>query len=141
MRLRSAFIFSLPFLASACATQKLDAAPDLSAYKTVELISNSGGQRSIIQAQYIEGAAYLELPSSAGAPNQRLYLQAEDCRAVADTACQRSYAITGDLNVMQNRLKCYIEVRNDSSTAYSGQALQGLCQDPHSRSYSITLSR
>ncbi|MYN11341.1 hypothetical protein [Pseudoduganella aquatica] len=112
----------------------------MSAYRSVELISNSSGKRANLPARFIAEGSYFELPGETGG-SQRLYLQAEACRNSSDAYCQRSYAITGDLDVFQTRLKCYAEVRNDSTTGYAGQALQGLCQDPHSRSYSFTISR
>jgi hypothetical protein len=140
MRSPTAVALSFPFLLSACATQRLDPAPDLSSYQSVELISNSTGKRSHFPVRFIADGSYFESPGEAGAP-QRLYLQAEACRNSSDAQCQRSYAITGDLSAFQTRMKCYAEVRNDAGIGYAGQALQGLCQDPHSRSYSFTISR
>lgn len=140
MRLHIAAVLSLPLVLSSCASQRLDPAPDLSAYQSVELVANSTGKRANLPARFFADGSYFELPVETGG-KQRLYLQAEACRNSSDAYCQRSYAITGDLNVFQTRLKCYAEVRNDSGAAYAGQAMQGLCQDPHSRSYSLTISR
>jgi hypothetical protein len=134
------FILSLLLLLSACATQQLDPAPDLSGYRQVEIISNSSHKRVLAPVTASANGAQLELQMPEGGSGQRLHVQADQCRNQGSD-CPRSFALVGDLYAFQNRLKCFAEIRNDANSGYTGQSLQGLCQDPHGRSYSFTLTR
>jgi hypothetical protein len=153
MHANSASVLCLSILLSACAvqdpypaqerysTQELNPAPDLSGYQSVELAANGNTNRITLPARYIAEASYIEVAGTEASGPQRLYIHVEQCRNSDDAFCPRSYALSGNLQAFQTRLKCYIEIRNDSGGAYAGQALQGLCQDIHSRSYSITIAR
>lgn len=120
--------------------QRLNNAPDLSAFRTVELSINGSGKRETAPARYVASGAYLDL-SLPNASQQRLYVQVEECRNEADALCARRYVLTGELSAFSSQLKCYVQIRNDANSGYLDQALQGLCQDQHRRSYSITVSK
>lgn len=120
--------------------QNLNDTPDLSAFHNVELSANSGGKREHAPARFVADGAYLDLQIP-DVSSQRLYVQAEDCRNSADAHCARRYVLTGELTAFSSKLKCYVQIRNDANSGYIGQALQGLCQDQYSRSYSITISK
>jgi hypothetical protein len=136
-------------LLCACATppeapynpQNLNDTPDLSAFHTVELSPNAGGKREILEARYVADGAHLAVYNAVAGGPERLYVQAEECRNSNDADCPRRFILTGNLSAYGSTLKCYIQVRNDSNSGYTGQALQGLCQDKFSRSYSITISK
>lgn len=146
----STFVLSLlsAALVAACATpavpdpnpQRLNDAPDLSAFRRVELSPNANAKRESATASFVAGGAYLDvlLP---GAQAQRLYVQVEQCRNDADAYCPRQYALSGDLQAFSSQLKCYIQIRNDANSGYADQALQGICNDQYRRSYSITISK
>jgi hypothetical protein len=135
-------------LIAACATppqpnenpQNLNDTPDLSAFRNVELSANSNGKRENAPARFVANGAYLDLQIP-DANSQRLYVQVEACRDSADAHCARRYILSGELAAFSSKLKCYVPIRNDANSGYIGQALQGLCQDQHSRSYSITISK
>jgi hypothetical protein len=121
--------------------QKLDGAPDLSAYRTLEVTSNSTSKREVGEVRFVMDGAYFEAYLPGATSVHRMFIQVEDCRNSTDPICQRRFVISGDLSAFSSRLKCYIQIRNDSNSGYFGQALQGLCQDTNSRSFAITLSR
>ena len=121
--------------------QGLDVSPDLSSFRTLELISNSTSRRQSGQARFVAEGAYVEVRFPESSAAQRLFVQVEDCRNSPDPLCQRRFVLSGDLMAFASRLKCYIQIRNDSNSGYGGQALQGLCQDTNSRSFAVTLSR
>ena len=135
-------------LVAACATpaapdsnpQNLNDTPDLSAFRRVELNANATGKHESAGASFVATGAYLDV-SLAGAQTQRLYVQAEQCRNDANADCPRQYALSGELNAFSSQLKCYIQIRNDANSGYSGQALQGICNDQYRRSYAITISK
>lgn len=134
------FILPLFLLLTACATQQLDPAPDLNGYRQVEIISNSSNKRVLAPVAASANGATLDVQMPEGGTGQRLHVQADQCRNQGSD-CVRSFALVGDLFAFQNRLKCFAEIRNDANSGYTGQSLQGLCQDPHGRSYSFTLTR
>lgn len=141
-----AVLFSV--LLCACATppasdpnpQKLNNAPDLSAFQHVELTANASHERLDVAARFITTGAYLEVLFPVPGP-QRLYAQPQDCRNDADAFCVRRFVLSGELVAFSSQLQCYLEIRNDANSAYFDQALQGLCQDQYRRSYSITVSK
>jgi hypothetical protein len=119
----------------------LDQSPDLSAYRTLEIASNTTSVREADRIQFVADGAYLEVRRSDADTPQRLYIQPDDCRNSVDSLCQRRFVVSGDVMAFASHLKCYIQIRNDTGIGYTGQALQGLCQDSYSRSFAITLSR
>ncbi len=146
---RIAVVFSIAALLCSCATRTettpapptLSDTPDLSAYHSLEISTNDHVRRDVAELRFVAQGAYLETATGHPGNPQRLYIQTEQCRDDAASACQRRYALTGTLDALGAPLKCYIQIRNDSNHGYQGQALQGLCQDNFSRSYSITISK
>jgi len=102
MRYLHWFCFSLSsVLLCACATppapdlnpQRLNNAPDLSAFRNAELSTN--GKRKVIPARFVADGAYLELLFP-GAGSEYLYVQVEECRNDGDAFCSRRYVVRSE---------------------------------------------
>lgn len=116
----------------------LNDTPDLSHYKKLEITSKETSKREVIATHFVKEGAYLTA-SFDKAVDQRLYVQVEECRNSADSMCKRRF-FSGDLMVFGSRLRCYIQIRNDVTSGYYGQALQGYCQDNLGDTFSTMLS-
>ena len=119
--------------------QMLTDTPDLSRYRTLEITLNSTSTREAGQTQFFSDGSYLEVRFANPDAVQRLFVQVEECRNSIDQDCKRHFFISGDLMAFSSRLRCYIQIRNDLSSGYYGQAIQGFCQDTNKQSYSIVL--
>ncbi|MEI7456601.1 MAG: hypothetical protein WCK93_07715 [Nitrosomonadales bacterium] len=121
----------------------IDVSPKMAHYTQFDLVSQSSGSA---EEQKISGtllykptSAYFEVRTNENSNVDRLFIQPDECRDDASPDCQRRFVISGRLAAFKTSLNCYIQVRNDTSTGYSGQSIAGLCQDRNRRSYSITL--
>ena len=117
----------------------LNDTPDLSHYKKLEITSKETSKREVIATHFVKEGAYLTA-SFDKAVDQRLYVQVEECRNSADALCKRRFFLSGDLMAFGSPLRCYIQIRNDLTSGYSGQALQGYCQDNLGDTFSTMLS-
>lgn len=113
--------------------------PDISPYKKLEVISKENSKRELIATNFIKEGAYLTASFDNNAVDQRLYVQVEECRNSADALCKRRFFLSGDLMAFGSPLRCYIQIRNDLTSGYSGQALQGYCQDNRGDTFAIVV--
>ncbi len=69
----------------------------------------------------------------------RLFIAPDTCRNDDSPDCVRRYVMSGQLADSADNLHCFVQIRNDTNTGYSGQALTGICRDKTARMFEIKL--
>ncbi|MFA6970544.1 MAG: hypothetical protein WC208_03995 [Gallionella sp.] len=121
----------------------IDVSPKMAHYTQFNLVSQSSGaaeeQKISGVLIYKPASAYFEAHADGNTSVDRLFIQPDACRDDISPDCQRHFIISGRLTAFNTSLNCYIQVRNDTSTGYAGQSIEGICQDRNRRSFAITL--
>lgn len=123
--------------------EPLNIAPALQHYRTFSVVplSNSKtepGERHGRLAFNAETAA-MELYDTTNGPLGRLFIAPDTCRNDDSPDCVRRYVMSGQLADSADNLRCFVQIRNDTNTGYSGQALTGICRDKTARMFEIKL--
>jgi hypothetical protein len=124
--------------------EPLEIAPDaLQHYRTFSVVplSNSRtvpGERHGRLAFNAETAA-MEVYDTTNGLLGRLFIAPDTCRNDDSPDCVRRYVMSGQLADSADNLHCFVQIRNDTNTGYSGQALTGICRDKTARMFEIKL--
>lgn len=121
------------------AAPQVQPAPDLGRFRRFELVTSATSERQEGTLRWQPGAALFEVATAAQPTAGRLFVQPEACRDDPSADCQRRFILTGRIALGAESVNCYLSVRNDTALGYTGQSLSGICQDRHSRVFSLTL--
>lgn len=122
--------------------EPLDIAPALQHYRVFSLVplANSKtepGEKHGRLAFNAESSA-MEVYDANNGLLGRLFIAPDTCRNDDSPDCVRRYSMSGQLGDTVDNLHCYVQIRNDTNTSYSGQALTGICRDKTARMFEIT---
>lgn len=121
----------------------LNSTPDLQRFNRFQLTAQSASGSAALQQRLgtleFKRAASLFEASNPGGAADRLFVQPETCRDDASPDCLRRFVISGRLAIENTAVNCYVPIRNDSDLGYGSQSLTGICQDRHSRLFSLTI--
>jgi hypothetical protein len=123
--------------------EPLDIAPEMQYYRMFRMVPLATSRTMPGEMQgrlaFNANSAAIEMYDTANVFLGNLFIAPEVCRNDDSTDCVRRYAMSGQLADSAGSLRCYVQIRNDTKTGYTGQALTGVCRDNTSRMFEIKL--